>query len=66
LPSILAVLLYYTMAWIKAGRDPARGVQTTIYEPPRNLSPAMLRYVWKQSFDDRTFWAGALSLISAR
>lgn len=24
----------------------------------------MLRYVWKEGFDDRTFWAGLLSLVS--
>jgi len=62
--AIVGVLTYYTVAWIKAGRDPARGIQVTLYEPPRNLSPAMLRYVWKQSFDDRAFWAGVLSLAS--
>ncbi len=34
------------------------------YEPPRNLSPAMIRYVWKERFDDRAFWSGVLSLVA--
>ena len=24
----------------------------------------MLRYIWKERFDDRTFWAGVLSLVA--
>ena len=36
----------------------------TLYSPPRDLSPAMLRFIWKERFDDRTFWACVLSLVS--
>ncbi len=62
--SSLAVVGYYLVVWAQVGRDPAVPVIVTMYEPPRGLSPALLRYVWKETFDDRTFWAGLLSLVS--
>lgn len=42
------------------------GTVVPLYSPPRNLSPAMLRYVWREEFDDRTFWAGVLSLVAKK
>lgn len=61
---IVAVCAYYAFAWLSFGRDPKAGVLIPSYEPPRKLSPAMMRYVWKEQFDDRTFWAGVLSLVA--
>ncbi len=61
--AVIAVCGYYLFAWLLFGRDPKIGVLVTKYDPPRSLSPAMIRYVWKQRFDDRTFWAGILSLV---
>jgi hypothetical protein len=58
------VCCYYVVMWSMVGRDPERGVIVIQYEPPASLSPAMLRYVWKEAFDDRTFWAGVLSLVA--
>lgn len=62
--AVAAVCVYYVIAWLLAGRDPKAGVLIPSYEPPRNLSPAMIRYVWRERFDDRTFWAGVLSLVA--
>src|ERR1700730_10353320 len=62
--AVIAVCAYYAFAWLLFGRNPKAGVLTASYKPPRNLSPAMLRYVWKERFDDRTFWAGVLSLVA--
>lgn len=58
------VCAYYVVMWSLIGRDPRRGTLVIQYEPPAGLSPSLLRYVWKESFDDRTFWAGMLSLVS--
>ncbi len=62
--AVVAVCAYYVFAWLVFGRNPKAGVLMPSYEAPRNLSPAMLRYVWKERFDDRTFWAGVLSLVA--
>lgn len=62
--AVVAVCAYYVFAWLLFGRDPKAGTLIPSYEPPRELSPAMIRYVWKEQFDDRTFWAGVLSLVA--
>jgi hypothetical protein len=62
--AVVAVCAYYVFAWLVFGRNPKAGVLMPSYEAPQNLSPAMLRYVWKERFDDRTFWAGVLSLVA--
>jgi hypothetical protein len=62
--AVVAVCAYYAFAWMLFGRSSKSGVLMPLYEAPRNLSPAMLRYVWIERFDDRTFWAGVLSLVA--
>lgn len=62
--AVAVVCGYYAVAWLMVGRDPKPGIIVTRYEPPVDLSPAMLRFVWKEIFDDRAFWAAALSLVS--
>lgn len=46
------------------GRRPKGGTIVPLYEAPEHLSPASLRYIWKERFDDRAFWAAVLSLVS--
>ena len=62
--AVLTVCVYYSIAWYLFGRDPKLGTLVPRYDPPRNLSPAMLRYLWKKNFDERVFWAGILSLVA--
>ena len=60
----LLVLGYYLLAWLQSGRDPNSGTIVPAYEPPRGLSPAAIRYIWREGFDDRVFWAAILSLVA--
>jgi predicted membrane protein DUF2207 len=62
--AILSLCAYFFVAWWQVGRSPKREALVTRYEPPAGLSPAMTRYLWKEAFDDRTFWAAVLSLVS--
>jgi hypothetical protein len=62
--AVLAPCVYYFFVWILVARRPKKGTIVPEYEPPRGLSPAAVRYVWKERFDDRTFWAAVLSLVS--
>lgn len=64
LTGVFGVCVYYVFAWLFVGRDPKPGTIVPQYEPPSGLSPAMIRYIWKERFDDRTFWASALSLVA--
>jgi len=62
--ALVALCAYFFVAWWRVGRAPKQGILVTQYEPPPDLSPAMLRYLWKEAFDDRVFWAAVLSLVS--
>lgn len=62
--AILGACAYYVLAWMIAARRLDKRSVVPEYEPPSGLSPAMIRYMWKESFDDRTFWSSVLSLVS--
>jgi hypothetical protein len=62
--AIVTVCVYYLFAWLLFGSGRKIGTIVPLYDPPRQLSPAMLRYIWKERFDDRTFWAGVLGLVA--
>ena len=51
----IAGFLYYV--WKRVGRDPRAGTVVPIFSPPDDMSPAAMRYVLKQGFDNRAFAA---------
>lgn len=59
-----AIFLYYLVAWMLVGRDPKGGTITPQYAPPRGLSPAVLRYIYKQAHDDCADRATILNLAA--
>lgn len=59
---LVVVLAYYLMAWWRVGRDPRRGTIVPLFEPPLNMSPACIRYVWRMGFDDKCLTAAILDL----
>ncbi|HVZ19050.1 MAG TPA: hypothetical protein VG897_18175, partial [Terriglobales bacterium] len=61
---VSAVIIFYFVMWFWYGKDPKPGTIVTRYEPPRDVSPALTRYIWKQQFDERVIWSGLLSLVS--
>lgn len=56
------LLGYYLVAWLKVGRDPARGTVIPLFGPPEGFTAAATRYVWRMGFDDRTFAAAIVDL----
>ncbi len=58
----LLVLVYYLRAWWRVGRDPAKGTIIAQYDPPDGFSPAAVRYVWREGWDDTAFAATIVSL----
>jgi uncharacterized membrane protein YgcG len=59
---LLLLLVYYAVAWLRVGRDPAGGVIIPRFAAPGELSPAAVRYVWRMRFDDRAFAAALISM----
>ena len=61
---LILILLYYILAWMAVGRDPATGTIMPLYEPPDNISPAAMRYLQRMKFDDKAYTAAILDLAS--
>ena len=59
---VAVLLVYYLLAWLSVGRDPAPGVVFPRYEPPADYSPAAMRYVREMGYDDRAFTAALVNL----
>lgn len=57
---LFVILGYYCIAWILIGRDPTKGTIIPLYEPPQNLSPAMLHYIYYMGFRSNTAFTAAL------
>ncbi len=57
-----AILFYLIYAWNRVGRDPRPGTVVPLFSPPDDLSPAAMRYIVEQKFDNRAF---AASLVDA-
>jgi Predicted membrane protein (DUF2207) N-terminal domain/Predicted membrane protein (DUF2207) C-terminal domain len=65
LGGLLAVLLWYALAWNRVGRDPAPGAIYPRYAAPEGFSPGDLRYIWRMGYDQTTVAAAMVSLAVA-
>ena len=59
---VVTLLIYYLIVWTLVGRDPARGVIVSLYEPPNGFSPAAMRYLVRMGYDNKAFAAAVLDL----
>jgi uncharacterized membrane protein YgcG len=58
----LAVFAYYLFAWLRVGRDPAKGTIIPRFQPPQGMSPAVVRYLWRMAYDKKCFTAAVINL----
>ena len=56
------ILIYYLIIWWRVGVDPKKGMIIPLYEPPHNLSPAAVRFIYEMGFDDKVFSAAIIDL----
>ncbi|MEE4296579.1 MAG: DUF2207 domain-containing protein, partial [Wenzhouxiangella sp.] len=56
------ILGFYLHQWLTKGRGPAAGVIIARYEPPEGYSPAGLRYMMKERYDQGCFTADLVAL----
>jgi uncharacterized membrane protein YgcG len=62
LGGLALVLGFYGYAWLRVGRDPPRGTIIPLFGPPDGMSPAAVRYVESEGFDQRCFTAAIIDL----
>ena len=61
----LALMLgFLYWRWVAVGRDPEPGPRFPRYQAPEGMSPAAVRFVDRQGYDDRCFAAALLGLGS--
>ncbi len=60
--SLLVVSAYYFFSWLAVGRDPPGGVVYPLYEPPKKLGPADVRYIRRMGYDKKCFTAAVIEL----
>jgi len=59
---VALLAIYYVLAWMKVGRDPAKGVIIPRFAPPHGFSPAMVRMLWRMKFDNGAFTAAVVNM----
>jgi Predicted membrane protein (DUF2207) len=62
LAGLAGIGIYYLAAWLKFGRDPARGVIIPLFAPPKDFSAASVRFVDRMGYDRKTFAAALVSM----
>ncbi|MFT3896693.1 MAG: DUF2207 domain-containing protein [Thermomonas sp.] len=65
LAALLGMCLYALRRWQAVGRDPRAGIVIARYEPPKDYSPAALRFIRKMGGDNRCVTSDLLSLAVA-
>jgi uncharacterized membrane protein YgcG len=61
--SLLAVLLFFSVNWLRYGRDPSRGVIVPRWDAPEDISPALVNYIANKGFSNGGWTAFSASAI---
>ncbi|MDY6792330.1 MAG: DUF2207 domain-containing protein [Thermodesulfobacteriota bacterium] len=59
---VTALLIYFLIAWIRVGRDPASGAIIPRFGPPKGFTPAAVRFVSRMNFDHKAFAAAIVNM----
>jgi uncharacterized membrane protein YgcG len=59
---LAAIGFYYFAAWLRFGRDPARGVIIPLFAPPKDFSAASVRFVDRMGYDRKAFAAALVAM----
>jgi uncharacterized membrane protein YgcG len=62
LAGLMIVLLYYSLTWMRVGRDPRRGTLVIRYDPPTGMSPAAISFLQHMGYNDRVFVSAVVDL----
>lgn len=59
---LISIIVYYLFVWYKVGKDPESSETFSIYDVPKNVSPALISYINKMGFDRKSISASILNL----
>lgn len=59
---LTGLFVYYFIMWLLYGRDPVGGTIIPLFKPPKDLSPAAVRYILEMGFDDKAIAVSVLSM----
>ncbi len=62
LAGISILLIYFLVAWWTHGRDPKRGVIIPLFAPPKDFSPAAVRFVHRMAYDRKSYAASLVDM----
>jgi uncharacterized membrane protein YgcG len=62
---LATVTVFFVVAWLIVGRDPARGITIPLFSPPDGISAPGARYLRRMGYDDKTFAAGVVEMATA-
>jgi len=60
--TLLSMLMFYLLAWNQVGRDPEPGVIMPLFYPPKDISPAAMRYILEEKTNHKNFTAALINL----
>ena len=53
---------FYLVAWLRVGRDPAKGTIIPLFTPPKAMTPPAVRFLNRMGFDNKAFAAAVVDL----
>jgi hypothetical protein len=59
---VLALLVYFAVAWYEHARPPKRGVIVPLFAPPQGFSPAAVRFVRRMGYDRKDYAASLVNM----
>ncbi len=59
---VAILLVYYTVGWYEHARHPKRGVIVPLFAPPRDFSPAAVRFVHRMAYDRKSYAASLVDM----
>ncbi len=62
LMGVLILLVYFGVTWFEFGRDPPHGTIIALFAPPKDFSPAAVRYVYRMAYDRKAFAASLVDM----
>ncbi len=62
LAGVAMLLIYFFVVWYAHGRDPRRGVIVPLFAPPKDFSPAAVRFVHRMAYDRKSYAASLVDM----